>query len=224
MQYCNPIIKAENSFFGLHWTDPKPPPESGKCWIRLVSYVSSSSEIRRIDGGDDDMLCPKCDSMMVGRRQATGLLDRLYALFSLAPFQCQSCQHRFRAGQPRTRDAKPETDRRNADLQQVQVPVNFVCGSIVGDGTLTDLSKDGCTLDSKRRLRPGLLLRVHFPAGPEDDSQALVTQIATVRSVDGSRAGLKFLAFTPPEQAHLEQTVTSTLKRFTGKTAGPAQP
>jgi hypothetical protein len=170
------------------------------------------------------MLCPKCDSMMVSQRQATGLLDNALSLFSLTPLQCQSCQHRFRARQSRTRDAGPETDRRKADRLPVQVPVNFECGTVVGDGMLTDLSKDGCTLDSKRRLRPGLLLRVHLPTGPEDAPGALVTQIATVRSIDGSRAGLKFLAFTPPEQIHLEQTVTSTLKRFTGKTAGPPQP
>jgi hypothetical protein len=42
--------------------------------------------------------------------------------------------------------------------------------------------------------------------------------------VVGSRAGLKFLAFTPPEQIHLEQTITSTIKRFTGGLAGPAKP
>lgn len=170
------------------------------------------------------MLCPKCDSMMVGRLPAAGLLDRVCTLFSLAPWQCQSCQHRFRAKESQARDARPETDRRKTDRLPVQVPVNFECGTVVGNGTLTDLSKDGCTLDSKRRLRPGLLLRVHLPAGPEDAPGALVTQIATVRSIDGSRAGLKFLAFTPPEQVHLEQTVTSTLKRFTGKTAGPPQP
>lgn len=170
------------------------------------------------------LLCPRCNSVLVVRCQDASLLDKLFSLCALVSFQCQSCQHRFRARQSPTRDAGPETDRRKTDRLPVQVPVNFECGTVVSDGTLTDLSKDGCTLDSKRRLRPGLLLRVHLPAGPEDAPGALVTQIATVRSIDGSRAGLKFLAFTPPEQVHLEQTVTSTLKRFTGKTAGPPQP
>ena len=123
----------------------------------------------------------------------------------------------------RKRAATRETDRRTTGRTPVQVPVKFDYGDDGGEGTLTDLSKDGCTLDSKRRLRPGLLLRLHLPTGQENAPQALVTQIASVRSVDGGRAGLKFLAFTPPEQVHLEQTVTSTIKRFTGKTAGPAQ-
>lgn len=170
------------------------------------------------------LFCPRCSSLLIARCQDTRFLDKLFSLFVLVPFECQSCRHRFRVKQPRRRDVTPETERRNIVRIPIQVPVNFEYGDDGGEGTLTDLSKDGCTLDSKRRLRPGLLLRVHLPAGPELAPQAFVTQIATVRSVDGSRAGLKFLAFTPPEQIHLEQTVTSTLRRFTGKTAGPAQP
>lgn len=169
------------------------------------------------------LFCPRCNSLLVVRCQDTGLLDKLLALCALASFQCQACQHRFRAMQSRTRGTKRETERRTIARIPVHVPVKFEYGEDGGEGTLTDLSKDGCTLDSKRRLRPGLLLRVHLPAGQDDAPQALVTQIASVRSVDGSRAGLKFLAFTPPEQVQLEQTVTSTLKRFTAKTAGPTQ-
>lgn len=170
------------------------------------------------------LFCPRCKSLLVARCQDTRFLDKLLSLCALVSFQCQSCRHRFRAKEVRMRDLTPGTERRNIARIPVQIPVNFEYGDDGGEGTLTDLSKDGCTLDSKRRLRPGLLLRVHLPAGPEHAPQAFVTEIATVRSVDGSRAGLKFLAFTPPEQVHLEQTVTSTLKRFTGKTAGPAQP
>jgi DNA-directed RNA polymerase subunit M/transcription elongation factor TFIIS len=161
------------------------------------------------------MLCPKCDSMMVSQSRASGLLDRACALFfSLAPFQCQSCRHRFRARQPAAREAAASDERRKIARQPVRIPVNFECGDDGGEGTLTDLSKDGCTLDSKRRLRPGLLLRVHLPSGTEQAPHATATQIATVRSVDGSRAGLKFLAFTPPEQTHLEETITRTMRKF----------
>ena len=161
------------------------------------------------------MLCPKCDSMMVSRRQATGLLDSVLSLFALAPFQCQSCRHRFRARQTEARGATGSDERRKIARLPVQVPVNFECGNVTGEGMLTDLSKDGCTLDSKRRLRPGLLLRVHLPTGTDQAPQSKATQIATVRSVDGTRAGLKFLAFSPPEQVHLEQTITSTIRKFT---------
>ncbi len=160
------------------------------------------------------MLCPKCDGMMVRRSEASGLLDRVYGAFSLVPFRCLSCQHRFHARQADAGEAERSGERRKTDRRPVQIPVNFECGDVVGEGTLTDLSKDGCTLDSKRRLRPGLLLRVHLPAGTDQVSPSTATQIATVRSVEGSRAGLKFLAFTPPEQMHLEETITRTMRKF----------
>jgi len=160
------------------------------------------------------MLCPRCDSLLVVQRQVASPLDRFLALLAIQPFECQACRHRFR-GKPETvRAGTPTEERRKVFRAVVAIPVNFECGQDASEGTLTDLTKDGCTLDSKRRLKPGLLLRLHLPSGPEGASPALAQQIATVRSVQGSRAGLKFLAFTPMEQAQLEQTVTSTIKRF----------
>ncbi len=161
------------------------------------------------------MLCPQCDSLLVVQRQVASPLDRLLALLAIQPFECQACQHRFRAKPDAVRAAAPPDERRKESRAAVAIPVNFECGENASEGTLTDLSKDGCTLDSKRRLKPGLLLRLHLPSGSEEVSPFMVQQIATVRSVQGSRAGLKFLAFTPVQQAQLEQTVTSTIKRFT---------
>jgi hypothetical protein len=161
------------------------------------------------------MLCPRCDSLLVVQRQVASPLDRLLALLAIQPFECQACRHRFRGKPDAVRAGAPPDERRKASRSTVAIPVNFECGEDASEGTMTDLSRDGCTLDSKRRLKPGLLLRLHLPSGSEEASPSMMQQIATVRSVQGSRAGLKFLAFTPVEQAQLEQTVTSTIKRFT---------
>ena len=161
------------------------------------------------------MLCPQCDSLLVVQRQVASPLDRLLTLLAIQPFECQACRHRFRAKPDVDRAAAPQDERRKVLRAAIAIPVNFECGVDAIEGTLTDLSKDGCTLDSKRRLKPGLLLRLHLPSGSEEASPAMMQQIATVRSVQGNRAGLKFLAFTPIEQTQLEQTVTSTIKRFT---------
>jgi hypothetical protein len=161
------------------------------------------------------MLCPRCDSLLVIQHQIASPLDRLLALLAIQPFECQACRHRFRGKPDAVRAGAPPDERRKLLRSAVSIPVNFECGVESSEGTLTDLSKDGCTLDSKRRLKPGLLLRLHLPSGSGETSPALAQQIATVRSVQGTRAGLKFLAFTPTEQAQLEQTVTSTIKRFT---------
>ena len=161
------------------------------------------------------MLCPRCDSLLVIQRQVASPLDRLLALLAIQPFECQACRHRFRGKPGTARADAPPDERRKVFRETVEIPVNFECGEDSNEGTLTGLSKDGCTLDSKRRLKPGLLLRLHIPSGSDQTSSAVVQQIATVRSVQGTRAGLKFLAFTPVEQAQLEQTVTNTLRRFT---------
>lgn len=161
------------------------------------------------------MLCPRCDSLLVVQRQVTSPLDRFLALLAIQPFECQACRHRFRGKPDTARAGAPPDERRKVLRSAVAIPVNFECGEDASEGTLTDLSTDGCTLDSKRRLKPGLLLRLHFPSGSEETPPSLVQQIATVRSVQGSRAGLKFLAFTPMEQAQLEHTVTNTIRRFT---------
>ena len=160
-------------------------------------------------------ICPKCGSLLVSRRKDTHLADKLLALFSLLPFECQTCHHRFRMSQPETDPSVLAQDRRKVFRVPAHIPVRFDCGTDTNDGILVDLSADGCSLDSKRKLQPGLLLRLHLPSGEEGRPHATTSHIATVRAVDGSRTHLKFLAFTPGEKAQLEQTITQTLTRFT---------
>ena len=160
------------------------------------------------------LICPTCSSLLVSRRKETGLADKLIATLSGASFECQVCHHRFRVNGPAVAPQAPEQDRRKSARQPAHIPVRFECGAESGEGTLTDLSTDGCALDSQRKLRPGLVLRLHLPAGTDASPHATMSQVATVRSVDGTRNNLKFLAFTEPEKAQLEDTVTKTLTKF----------
>jgi DNA-directed RNA polymerase subunit M/transcription elongation factor TFIIS len=86
------------------------------------------------------MLCPKCDSLMVARIRNAGPLDAVFGLLSLASFECQACRHRFRAKPPETRAVRGTDERRKAARLPVRIPVNFECGDVAGEGTLTDLS------------------------------------------------------------------------------------
>jgi hypothetical protein len=160
------------------------------------------------------LVCPKCSSLLISRPKETGLADKLLATFSGASFECQVCHHRFRVNSPKAALDPPAQDRRKAARQPANIPVRFECGAESGDGMLTDLSADGCALDSQRKLRPGLVLRLHLPAGTDASPHATMSQIATVRSVDGTRNNLKFLAFTEPEKEQLEDTVTKTMTKF----------
>ncbi|MBI5776732.1 MAG: PilZ domain-containing protein [Nitrospirae bacterium] len=83
-----------------------------------------------------------------------------------------------------------------------------------GEGVITDISEGGCTIESQRRLRPGLLLRLQFPACTDEEPDRTVLQLGSVRSVHGNRAGVQFVALTPQKQLQLTQTVTRIIRMF----------
>jgi hypothetical protein len=158
------------------------------------------------------MLCPQCDSLLVERKPSANLLDRLSALFSIYPVECQSCKYRFRIRRQRNRSVSGGLEQRKADRMPARIPVNFEWGEGHGEGIITDISAGGCALESKRRLKPGLILRLSLPVSTEETTDRTAQQLVTVRSVNGDRAGVKFLTFTPQEQLQLTQTITRCIR------------
>ena len=155
--------------------------------------------------GSPVMLCPNCDSLLVEQQPSTSLLDGFSSLFSIHPFQCRSCKYRFRA-------VVNVREHRAAERTSIQIPVSFEWGEGRGEGVLADISNGSCALESKRRLKPGLILKLHFSAGTGGKMEQVTSQLATVRSVHGDRVGLKFLALTPHQQHQLTQTVTKCIR------------
>lgn len=155
------------------------------------------------------MTCPRCDSLLVRRSRPRYLLDWLHALVSSFPYRCRSCRHRFYLTVRGGRDARAGGEHRAADRAPVRVPVHFEWGGGKGDGVMLDLSIGGCAIESKRRLKPGLLLRLQLPAGQEQKPASTGQHLVTVRSVRGDRAGVKFLALTPQEKAQLDHSLTA---------------
>ena len=151
------------------------------------------------------MLCPQCDSLFVERQPSRGLLDTLAEFFSVYSFQCQSCKYRFRS-------FVSLGEHRRGIRVPIQIPVSFEWGEGRGEGVLTDISEGGCALESKRRLAPGLILRLRILAGTDETTGPAAQQVASVRWVQGDRAGMKFLALTPQEKHQLTQTITRCLR------------
>lgn len=152
------------------------------------------------------MLCPKCDSLFVEQQPSTGLLHGLTAMFSIYPFQCQSCKHRFRSFWSAGAHWR-------AVRVPVQIPVSFEWREGSGEGILTDVSKGGCALESNRKLAAGLILRLRLPVDTDETTGSTAQHVASVRWVQGNRAGMKFLASTPQEQDQLTQTITRCIRR-----------
>lgn len=155
--------------------------------------------------------CPSCNSQSVTQVEPAGLLDQLAALISLHPFECASCKKRFRQ---KGQSASDGRERRKSLRLPVEMPVTFESKEVSGEGTLVDISPHGCSLVSKQPLRSGLLLRLNLPVNKGQKGGGTVQQLATVMGVSGTRAGLKFLAYSTDEKNALNQTVTRSMKIF----------
>jgi hypothetical protein len=103
---------------------------------------------------------------------------------------------------------------RKAARVPVSVPVNLECGELAGEGTVTDISKGGCAVESSQRLTIGQLLRLKFPPPTGSVDNCATQKIATVQNIRGGKAGMKFLAFTPEEQTKLTKTITKSIQFF----------
>lgn len=158
-------------------------------------------------------LCPFCESPFVIQVVPVGLMDTLASLISLQPFQCEACKKRFRI-KPQEGQSSGQDPRRKSVRIPVQIAVTFESNEVSGEGTLTDMSLNGCTLETKQNLRAGLLLRLNLPDKTGGKPGTTVQQLATVVGVNGTRAGMKFLAYSFHERDALTQTVTKSVRIF----------
>jgi len=158
-------------------------------------------------------LCPFCESLFVTPVPPAGLLDNLATLISLHPFECESCKKRFRLKQQEGQSPSG-SERRKSIRVAVRVPVTFESNEVSGEGMLTDMSLHGCSLESEQPLRSGLVIKLNLPAGKDQKPGSTVQQLATVVGVTGTRAGLKFLAYSFQEKDALTQTVTKSVKIY----------
>ncbi len=162
-------------------------------------------------------LCPLCESPFVTQVPPEGLLDKLATLMSLRPFRCESCKQRIRIKQQEGQSAPGQDPRRKSIRVSVKISVTFESNEVSGDGTLTDMSLHGCTLETQHNLRPGLLLKLNLPAKTAAKPNSPAQQLATVVGVTGQRAGLKFLAYSFQERDALTHTVTQSVKIYARK-------
>lgn len=159
------------------------------------------------------MFCTHCGNVLTAISESTTQsgprpTDIAYA------FECQPCQLRFQVSQQPLAAAEDAQDRRRASRVPVNVPVDLECGTLVGEGTVTDISKNGCAIESSQPLTIGQLLRLKFPPPTGSADNCATIKIAAVQNLRGQKAGMKFLAFTPEEQTKLTKTVAKSIQFF----------
>lgn len=164
----------------------------------------------------DPLTCPKCRSPFVRRVGRDGAVERLLSVAYVYPFRCQICELRFKRLRWGERYVRVELDRRDFTRVPTAIWAAVVWQGRQSQGTVRDLSVAGCWLEIDAPIPVGELLRLTLE--PEDEAPIHV-EVAEVRSVQGGRAGVRFVRVEPVHRERLCQTVADLLTA-----APPASP
>ena len=111
--------------------------------------------------------CPKCRKNLVHQSRRQGLIEALWGLLCRYPFRCQLCTHRFHAFQWWWRRFINYDDRREYVRFPVRFQLTYSGKQVSGVGTVVDLSRQGCAIETITTVPPGELfhLKIHEPDG-----------------------------------------------------------
>ena len=127
--------------------------------------------------------------------------------FCIYPFRCQFCTHRFLAFQWWWRRFVNYYGRR----EYVRIPVSFQLTfsgkQVSGEGTVVNLSRQGCTIETNTPIPHGelLCLRIYEP-----DSQPLFEiEAAVVRFIAEKLVGVEFVRIQEREMERLGRVIVN---------------
>lgn len=137
--------------------------------------------------------------------------------FNVHPFRCQLCSRRFHTFWTKVPDATHSVDRR----QYKRLPVSLHAEAFPDAthrirGRITDISVDGCTVETSELLPPGTFMGIMIT--PASDNAAITVETAAVCSVRKESMGVHFLELPSDDKYRLSQVILSLL---VGQSAHP---
>ena len=146
--------------------------------------------------------CKRCAMRFVRPSHKKNSFENLLRCFSFYPFRCQLCRYRFylmqQGGMPKTK-----MERREYLRVPVMFSVTFSGEKCNGEGTLSNFSIQGCTMESNTRPRSGSALSLIFQT--EEYRPPITIDLAVVRSGLGRRFGLEFLKVRAGDEERLRR-------------------
>jgi PilZ domain-containing protein len=146
--------------------------------------------------------CKRCATQFVRRSHKQKAFESLLRRFSFYPFRCQLCRYRFYLMQ-RGRMPAMKTERREYLRVPVLFPVTFSGEKFDGEGTVSNLSIQGCTMESSSRPESGATLTLTLKT--EEYRPPIAIDLAVVRSGIGKRFGLEFLKIRASDEERLRR-------------------
>ncbi len=154
--------------------------------------------------------CPQCGGDFVHRSRRKGAVDIILSFLFIYPFRCQNCSHSFRAFKPLSRYTKQRLDYRHHARVETNFPVSFSWEQARQEARVTNISLDGCQMETDAQLTEGVLLKdlqLEVPGFlPE-----IGVEVAVVRSVQTTSVDIEFLRFAV---RHKEQLGRFMLKQL----------
>jgi hypothetical protein len=165
--------------------------------------------IRGIRSGMNSLKCPGCGRDFVRRVSSAGLAETFLRLFSVYPFKCQLCGHRFRAFQRGVKYVVVQQDRREYDRMERKFPIAFSGQDISGDGMVLDLTMGGCTFTTGSSLAVGMTVKMDLRIAAA--VPPVIVDAAVVRNVRAGIAGVEFVGWQESERERLQLFVAGML-------------
>jgi c-di-GMP-binding flagellar brake protein YcgR len=138
-----------------------------------------------------------------------GKVERLLSRVNVVPFRCQLCTNRFRAFYSGARHGTQAFDRRQYARLTASIEAQVVDrNQPAATKRITDISMDGCTLQTTGFPKGAYVELVLKPALAEE---AIRIETAMVCSVRPTSMGLRFLEVPPEHQRRLGQVVHGLL-------------
>ena len=156
-----------------------------------------------------DIKCPNCARDFIRRVSGAGLAETFLRVFSVYPFKCQLCGHRFRSFQSGVRYITAQEDRRGYDRMERKFPVTFSGEFISGEGMVVDVAMGGCTFTTKSNLVIGTTVRMDLRISAA--VAPVIVDAAVVRNVRAEIAGVEFVNWQESERERLQLFVTGML-------------
>lgn len=156
-----------------------------------------------------DLHCSICGSPFVRVTYQEGRVERLLSHVNVFPFRCQLCTNRFRAFYAGARHNTQAFDRRQYVRLMASIEAQvFDRNQPALTAEITDISMDGCTLQTTG-LSKGAFFELVLKPTVEEETIRIET--AMVCSVRPSSMGVRFLEVPSEHQPRLGQVVLGLL-------------
>lgn len=137
------------------------------------------------------------------------MMERVLQQVNVFPFRCQLCMNKFRAFHRESRKNFQPFDRRQYKRLPTSIQAQFIADNrMQSTNRITDISMDGCTLQTTGLPRGtflGLVLK------PDQQEESIRVETAMVCSVHPTSVGLRFLEIPLHDQRRLSQVVLGLL-------------